>query len=212
MRLIKAVKKKGKPFRVPNCSRDELPEFFRHLGFQIGAEIGVYKGRFSEKFCQAGLKMYAIDNWTTWRYQGKTYHTQERQDVLYGRAKRILGHYKDCTVVRKASMDAVLDFKSESLDFVYIDADHSFGGISNDIYEWYLRVRRGGIISGHDYRYTGVDPRAKSSYNTYCHVGPVVDAFVKAFGIDDFYIFGRSRPLETEQTNDQYLSWMFFKS
>lgn len=212
MKLIDAVKQTGKPFNVPDCGRDELPEFFKEMGFKVGIEIGVYKGRFAEKFCLKGLKMYAIDNWLVFELAGlKVNQSQERQDVLYERAKRLLGRYKDCTVIRKSSMDAVKDFEYESLDFVYIDADHSFRGISNDIYEWYLRVKKGGIISGHDYAYMGTDPRAKSSYDTYCHVKPVVDAFVQAFGIKSYYTFGRSKPLEMEQVNDQYLSWMFTK-
>lgn len=211
MRLIDALKKESKPFKVPNCSRDELPEFFRYLGFQVGAEIGVYKGQFTEKFCQKGLKMYAIDNWQVWKYAGKTYHTQARQDVLYEKTKKRLSRYANCTVLRKNSMDAVADFDYESLDFVYIDSDHSFRGIAEDIIEWYGRVKKGGVISGHDYAYTGNDLQAKISYNTFCQVGVIVDAFIKAFGIENYYVFGNSEPLEKETKNDQYLSWMFLK-
>ncbi len=48
-------------------------------------------------------------------------------------------------------MDALEDFEDNSLDFVYIDGDHNFKHISEDIYEWTKKVRSGGIVSGHDY-------------------------------------------------------------
>ena len=211
MKLTDAIKEKGCPFNVPDCGRDQLPEFFKEMNFKVGAEIGVYKGQFTEKFCQKGLKMYAIDNWLVYQVAGKTYHTQERQDFLYEKTKKRLAAYNDCTVVRKNSMDAVADFEPESLDFVYLDSDHIFRGIADDIYEWYSKVRKGGVISGHDYAYTGTDPKASNSYYTFCHVGPVVDAFIKAFKIENFYVFGRSKPPEEEQKDDMYLSFMFFK-
>jgi SAM-dependent methyltransferase len=48
-------------------------------------------------------------------------------------------------------MEAVLDFPYESIDFVYIDGSHEFDYIMCDIIEWGRRVKKGGIISGHDY-------------------------------------------------------------
>ena len=48
-------------------------------------------------------------------------------------------------------MEAVKQFKDGSLDFVYIDGNHTFEYVINDIAEWSKKVRKGGIISGHDY-------------------------------------------------------------
>lgn len=61
MKLIDGLKLKGGRIEIPDCSRDDLPELFVQLGFKVGAEVGVYRGEFTEKFCQAGLKMYGID-------------------------------------------------------------------------------------------------------------------------------------------------------
>lgn len=211
MKLIDGIKEIGCPFKIPNCNRSELPEFFKQMGYKVGAEIGVYKGQFTEMFCQAGLYMYAIDNWKAYEVKGVKLQKQSRQDAIYEHAKRRLGKYKNCKVIRENSMDAVADFNYDSLDFVYIDADHMFRGIANDIYEWYLRVKSGGVVSGHDYAYTGTDKKAAKSFETYCHVPMIVDAFVRAFNIDNFYTFGRTKPLEKEQKNDINLSWMFLK-
>lgn len=48
-------------------------------------------------------------------------------------------------------MDAVKDFAPSSLDFVYIDGDHFYDRVLEDLTEWSKIVKPGGIISGHDY-------------------------------------------------------------
>ena len=192
MKLTDAIKEKGTPYWIPDCSRDELPEFFKELGFKVGVEIGVLVGKFTEKFCLAGLKMYGIDPWVSFSGQGRGQQLQTQENYNYSLAKKRLSPYKDCTLIKKASMEALVDFDPESLDFVYIDGDHRFRYIAEDIYEWYWKVKHGGIVAGDDYYLT--QPRAN---NLICQVSPVVDAFVKTYGIENFYIFDGN--------------WMFFK-
>ena len=206
MKIKNALKKKGLPFEIPKCSRNELPKFFKEMGYTIGAEVGVYKGEFANRFCREGLKMYAVDPWHSYAGAGRTQKSQERQDFLYGHASRVLSKYNDCTVIRKTSMDAVNQFKDRSLDFVYIDGDHSFSHVAEDIQAWAYKVRKGGIVAGHDYFST--DREAK---NVICHVGPVVDAYVKAFGVRNFYTLGRTKPLEEEERYDKTLSWFWIR-
>ena len=179
MKLIEAIKQKGKPFRVLNCGRNELPEFFKEMGYTVGAEVGVYKGEYTELFCKQGLKMYGIDPWHSYNGAGRTQQLQERQDFIYGHASRLLSKYNDCTLIRKTSMDAVNNFKDNSLDFVYIDGDHSFSHVANDIQAWAYKVRKGGIVSGHDY------------FNNYRYgVVRAVDAYTYAHNITKWYVTG----------------------
>ncbi len=197
MKLIDGIKLKGRPAEIPDSSRNELAEFFKEMGFKVGAEVGVYRGAFSEKFCKAGLKLYAIDPWTGYTGAGRTERVQDMQDYNYECAKKALAPYPDCTIIRKTSMEALKDFKAESLDFVYIDGDHRFPAIAADIYEWYPKVKKGGIISGDDYFCTS--PVAN---NVLCHVKPVVDAFVVTYEIPNFYIIGQK---------DKKPSWFIIK-
>jgi len=206
MTIEEGIKHKGLPFQITDCSRDELPKFFKEIGFKIGAEVGVYKAAFTEKFCKEGLEMYAIDPWMAYSGAGRTQKVQERQDFLFEHSTRVLSPYENCEIIRKTSVDALKDFKDGSLDFVYIDGDHEFGHIATDIVEWTKKVKSGGIVSGHDYFCT--DPRAR---NTVCNVGPIVDAYVKVFGIENFWTLGRSKPLSEEAKDDRYLSWMFIR-
>lgn len=181
-------------------NRDELPQFFKDKGYKVGAEIGVYKGEFTELFCKAGLKMYAIDPWKAFNGQGRTQQKQERQDFIYEHAKRVLAPY-DCTLIRKTSMEALADFKDESLDFVYLDGDHSFMPVAEDIFHWEKKVRKGGIVAGHDYDLTRV-----GAQNTVIHVKPVVDAYCQVFG-RELVVFGK----DNSSKNNSYPSWYFIK-
>jgi len=207
MYIIDGIKLSGKPAKIPESSRDQLPEFFINMGFKKGAEIGVYRGEFTEEFAEAGLEMYAIDPWIGYVGAGRTEKIQNKQDVNYTHAKDKLSKYKNCTLVRKSSMDALNNFKDGSLDFVYIDGDHRFRFIAEDIVEWYKKVRIGGVVSGHDYFNT--PPKAT---NVICHVKEVVDAFTKAYDIENFYTVGHFASKEKAKTHsDRTLSWMFVK-
>lgn len=184
--------------------RNALPGLFVRMGFKVGAEIGVYKGAFTEKFCQAGLKMYAIDPWISYEGAGRTQKRQERQDFLYSHTQRTLAPYKDCTIIRATSMEALKWFEDGSLGFVYLDGDHSFKYIAEDLVEWTKKVKSGGVISGHDYFYRGRD-----STNLICQVSPVVDAYVKVMEIPELFIIEAIK--DAKSKDDRYPSWMFKK-
>ena len=203
MKIVDGLRLKGSPAEIPDCSRDELPQFFVEMGFKVGAEIGVYKGEFSEKFCKAGLKLYAID-------PGLPEHLDKsrgpnRLEFLYEYTKRVLTPYPNCTIIRKTSMEAALDFEDNSLDFVYIDANHGFRYIAEDLWEWSKKVKKGGVISGHDYA-VSKDAHDKYSY----HVKFAVDGFVRAKEIMNFYVLGRKETLLNEK-RDKWRSWMWIK-
>jgi predicted O-methyltransferase YrrM len=55
------------------------------------------------------------------------------------------------TAVRLTSVEAAATYEDSSLDFVFIDADHSYESVREDIIAWWPKVKAGGIISGHDY-------------------------------------------------------------
>jgi hypothetical protein len=204
MKLIDAIKVKGSPFWIPDCSRNNLPQFFVDMGYKVGAEIGVFRGEFTKEFCKTGLKISAIDPWIGYGGAGRTEKVQDKQDLNFEQAKKNLAPYSNRKIIRKTSMDAVKDFKDGSLDFVYIDGDHRFRYIAEDISEWEKKVRSGGVVSGHDYFFT--NPK---STNVICHVGPVVDAFVRVKGIENFYIFGKTNP--PQKRDDKTLSWLWIK-
>lgn len=202
MKLIDGLKLKGRPAEIPDCSRDDLPKFFVEMGFKVGAEIGVYKGEYTKKFLDAGLKMYAVDPWVDYSEYHNT-RGQTRIDFLYEHTKRVLAPYPNCTIIRKTSMEAVKDFEDESLDFVYIDSNHLLKYVIEDICEWSKKVRKGGIIAGHDYFYE------KRDFNV-IHVAFAIKAYTDAYNIKHWYILGREKFIKGEK-RDRWRSWMWVK-
>ena len=209
MRIIDAVKNhKGSPFNIPDCTRAELPDFFKEMGYNVGAEIGVYKGAYHDLLLKTGVKLYGVDPYGT--TTDNVNNTTERQNYLYKRIVGRLAPYPNSTLIRKTSMDAVNDFKDESLDFVYIDGDHRFRYIAEDLYEWSKKVRKGGIVSGHDY----TNPKSHRNYFN-VQVFFVVDAYIKHFAIKNWYVIGSERGMQKEngewEVRDTWRSFFWIK-
>lgn len=202
MKIKDGLKLKGAPAEIPDCSRNDLPEFFKEMGFKVGAEIGVDKGQFSEVIAKSGLKLYAIDPWRSYDDYKET-QGQERLDFLYEHTKRVLSPYPNATIIRKTSMDALEDFDDHSLDFVYIDGNHQLQYVIQDLVGWAKKVKIGGVISGHDYIYT--NPRTQAGI---CHVIPALDAYTRAYRVDNWYLLGRKHAGPSEK-RDKFRSFMF---
>lgn len=216
MKIIEAIKgnlskvesgapKDGAPLIIPDATRGDLVDFFHDMGYKKGAEIGVAKGRYSKRMCQAGMKVYPIDPYLA--YPDYTLPTMyQRMDDEFERATKRLAKY-GCEIIRKTSMQAVNDFHNESLDFVYIDGHHGFRYIAEDLCEWYKKVRKGGIISGHDYVYI---PKKKVDHPYICHVKHVLPAFINAYDIENWYVLGK-KDEQVGEKRDRFRSWFFIK-
>lgn len=138
------------PLDVPDGRIPGLAQLFAELGYRVGAEIGVWKGQFSAHLCAAnpGLKLTCVDPWQPY----PDMPDPAAMEGYYQTALARLAPY-GVTIVRQPSLAAVQAVPLGSLDFVYIDGDHRFEFVVNDIIQWAKRVRSGGIVSGHDYRF-----------------------------------------------------------
>lgn len=130
-------------------NRIKLAKYFADLGFKTGAEIGVSKGHYSKVLCEniPGLKLTAVDSWKNMSHtrRERIHRNSTRRQAFMNLAPF------DVTILKKTSMEAIQDVPDESLDFVFIDADHRYEFVKDDIREWSKKVRPGGIVSGHDY-------------------------------------------------------------
>jgi len=75
--------------------------------------------------------------------------------------------YFNWNLIEKSSADASQDFDDESLDYIYIDADHSYSHALQDYRKWWPKLKPGGFFAGHDYagfRRDGVRRAVKSFF------------------------------------------------
>ena len=195
-----------KGVEIPNVGRDELPKFLFESGCRVGVEVGVNQGEFGIKLCQAGLKVYGIDSYVS--YPG--YKEPESYENHYEEALANLKGY-DYTIIKKFSMNALADFKDESLDFVYIDGNHFLPYVSADIFGWDTKLRKGGIMSGHDYAFVkGIGERSLPKVYDGIHVKAAVDACAYIMRVPRLYILGE-RPRKEGQKRDKWRSWFWIK-
>ena len=59
-------------------------------------------------------------------------------------------------IIKDYTTEAAKDVADESLDFVFIDADHSYMGVMRDVGAWAPKVKKGGMIIGHDIHFETV--------------------------------------------------------
>jgi predicted O-methyltransferase YrrM len=170
------------PIQIPGTNRTDLAKLFGELGYRKGAEIGTSVGSYAIVLARHNPKcrIYCVDPWET--YDGLNDWTDaNRLNEHWIAAKSRLGQYPEVQIIKKYSMDAVKDFGDNSLDFVYIDANHEFPYVAEDIFYWAQKVKPGGIVSGHDYLKV---PRKDGLVQ----VREVVDAYTEAFKIRKWFV------------------------
>lgn len=115
----------------------------------VGVEIGVLEGKNARNMLQVLniKKLYLVD--PVCKYEGKEF----KDKIIW---------------VKKKSSDAVSDIP-DNLDFVYIDGNHVYDFVKQDVENYWPKIKKGGVLSGHDY------------YTDYHRFGvtPAVDEFVK---------------------------------
>jgi len=150
-------------------------------------------------------KMYGIDPHEP--YTG--YRDYVREDTfqdLVTQAHERLDKYPAYEFIREYSMAASERFEDESLDFVYIDGNHSEPYVSQDIETWTRKVRKGGVVSGDDYaRIKGKDGQDSSNWA----VIPAVKKFTRDNGYQ-LYIWGLEAVIPGLK-RDGGRSWSFVK-
>lgn len=125
-----------------------------------GAEIGVCVGDLSARLLERGdLLLLMVDSWEG---DGAAYISKEgdaiaslsqpQQDRRYEQTLRQIEFAGSrAEISRRRSLEAAPNTADHTLDFVFIDADHSYEGCSADIKAWAPKIRSGGLLSGHDY-------------------------------------------------------------
>ena len=176
----------------------------------VGAEIGVKQGKFSKILMDGwlGCKLYLID---PWEEQDKAIYDESIHDhdsdykITLSNLKKHSDRYE---IIRQYSTNAHSHFAKNSLDFIYIDGNHSYNGVKSDLELFYPKLKYGGVMMGDDYhqhdleKVFGFDFGVKKAVDDFCFENKH-NVSLNYYG-DWFYKIS-----ETEKIPSR--NWMFIK-
>jgi predicted O-methyltransferase YrrM len=145
----------------------------------IGArvvEIGSWKGKSTVAICKGladrNARMWAVD----------TFEGDAGTDQFIGQVPpgEVLDAFRANTrefafleLVIARSTEAATRFDDASLDWIFIDADHSYEAVVADIRAWTRKLKPGGLMSGHDFGQRGVMDAVYHSFQTPSYDGNI---------------------------------------
>jgi hypothetical protein len=145
--------------KKPQNARQQLVAMMPKGG--IGAEIGVWKGEFSQQLLQGTRPqtLYLIDPWVVRNdpTHRRAWYGAARISELEETYQRVLEQFvnereKGTVVVKRGPSQDILP---EFPDFIYIDGDHEYSAVRKDCFLAFDKVRVGGFVCGDDYALQG---------------------------------------------------------
>ncbi len=131
----------------------ENPEILKAL------EVGVWKGHsisfLTKEFLRNGkedFEIIAVDIWGDWgAIPNQSFPELPYIYDIYNLNLELQDVRKYIRDIKEQSDLAANLFEDGYLDFIFIDANHEYEYVRKDILAWLPKVRRGGILAGHDY-------------------------------------------------------------
>ena len=124
----------------------------------IFVEGGAWLGCSSSYLCDIAkdrINVYIVDTWKGSKEELEDAHKLATETDVYQIFLENMGDRK-FTPIRKESTEASKDFEDESCDVIFIDMDHSYEGVKQDLIHWFPKLKKGGYIAGHDRDWEGV--------------------------------------------------------
>jgi len=145
----------------PHLRAMEILKRISSLAEPVGIELGVWRGKLSRALLMGhtGLMLYMVDSWAADggdyldpKGDPKAFKSLQEMAEALDRATRVTGFAASRRIVQRAkTADAAQRFENLSVDFVFVDADHSYEGCKADIDAYWPKIKHGGWLSGHDY-------------------------------------------------------------
>ena len=132
----------------------------------VGVEVGVWRGETSRFLLRSlsDLHLHMVDAWKVYPHQATRSSLKNAKQEAFDHARREAARVTEFapdrrTIHREDSVQTAASFDDGSLDFVFLDAEHSYESAAADIAAWWPKLKPGGILFGHDYghpRFPGV--------------------------------------------------------
>lgn len=160
-KLESVMKKLKYEDQVPRRVRALVKTLALHFGLKAkirGVEVGVERGVTTEILlkCFPRLHLWAIDSWQEGLDKDarltRSATTQiGHDDNLIETLQRIRPYRERCRVIWDLAEKANEQFVIGGVDFVFLDANHSYECVKADLADWWPIVKPGGLLCGDDY-------------------------------------------------------------
>ncbi len=146
----------------------------------VVAEIGVLRGDFSSQILELTKPehLFLIDCWDLCDFFEAGLSDYQLVVSKFDNNPKV-------SIIKNTSSEAAKNFPDNYFDWVYIDANHSYDAVKNDLETWFPKVKNGGFISGHDYFVPGTP--GTPNYYSYLVV-PAVNEFVAKYNLEITYL------------------------
>ena len=126
-----------------------------------GVEVGTKKGSNAHQLLKMFPKLHltCVDPYTPYKDdKGKLISKAHQEECLKAAREHLRPFISKDRVglILKDSVAAAEFFPEGSIDFVFIDACHTYEAVSDDIQAWLPAIRSGGLLTGHDYEMEGI--------------------------------------------------------
>ena len=127
-------------------------------------ELGCWRGKSSSFLAVEVMKanknfnLHFVDTWggSPEHYEDQKLVDEINEDKIYNEFISNLSRVDTpYTIHRMTSLEAAKAFENNSVDFVFFDTNHSYGYVTKELKSWFPKVKKLGVMAGHDYR-TGV--------------------------------------------------------
>ena len=139
--------------------------------YAVGLEIGVWQGWFTmHMISRTNMHIIGVDPWiSTESYEDSDQDAPnfnpfeigvdgyKWQEARYQATINLLKQNappQRWTIYRSYSNNLCNFIDDKTLDFVYVDGEHTYDAVSNDIEVWWPKIKENGILAGHDYNDT----------------------------------------------------------
>lgn len=126
------------------------------LKLNAGVEIGVLYGDTSHFLLRSfpQLTLFGVDPYQPYNEEARSTETMMKFEML---AHHRLAEFGDPSLLLKmTSLEAAVKIPDLTLDFVFIDALHTYEAVRDDVAAWFPKLRPGGLLCGHDISWDGV--------------------------------------------------------
>ena len=123
------------------------------LALISGVEVGVDTG--SHALQMLGYlnlkKLSLIDPWERYTDHGVDGFPGRDWNQVYESVKRRMSEHENVEIIREVSVKASKLIEDSTLDFVYIDANHEYEHVLEDLRAWYPKLKGDGVLCGDDF-------------------------------------------------------------